>query len=283
MVAFSTQPVRSQGWAPRRVDEEEMSLKDTVLLEEMSWPDVQKALDLGVRTVVVMTASIEQHGPHLPTITDTAIGYAVGERLARKLGRALLAPVIRPGCSDHHLAFPGSLSIPPDVFIETVIAYVRSLAPHGFDTFVLFSSHGGNFTALAVAAKRLREEFEPKGVRIVDFAGRQALIEMMHVMVDAAAALGAPQDVNAIHADATETSIMMARHPDLVAADRLERGLMGQVDHDELFRRGLRAMTPNGIMGDATLATPQIGEVVLERLSDHLAAFVRQRLGYHAG
>lgn len=253
-------------------------MKKTVLLEELSWTEVQEALESGVRTVVIVTASIEQHGPHLPTMTDTAIGYAVGERIARTLGRALLAPVIRPGCSDHHLAFPGSLSIPQEVFIETVVAYVQSLAPHGFDTFVLLSSHGGNFGPLEAAAKRLREEYTAKSVRIVDFAGRQALIDTMRVMVDAAAALGAPQDVDAIHAELTETSIMMARHPALVAADRLEQGRMGHIETEELFRRGLRAITPNGILGDARRANPQIGEVVLEKLADHIVAVVRQRL-----
>ena len=254
-------------------------MKDTVLLEELSWPEVQEALESGVRTVVVMTASIEQHGPHLPTMTDTAIGYAVGERVARKLGRALLAPVIRPGCSDHHLAFPGSLSIPQEVFIETVIGCVRSLAPHGFNTFILLSQHGGNFGALEVAAKRLRAEFEPKGVRIIDFAGMQRLQETMQVMLNTAAALGAPQEVDGVHAEATETSVMMARHPHLVATDRLERGLMGHVDAEELFRRGFRAMSPNGIIGDATKASPEIGEAVVEALSDHLVAAVRRQLG----
>lgn len=253
-------------------------MKDTVRLEEMSWPEVQEALNQGRRTVVIVTASVEQHGPHLPTMTDTAIGQVVGERVARKLGRALLAPVIRPGCSDHHLAFPGSLSIPRETFIETVVAYVRSLVPHGFRTFVLLSSHGGNFDALAEAARRLRDEFAPKDVQIVEYAGGKALHEMMRVMVDAAAAMGAPQDVDAIHADATETAIMMARYPQLVAAERRERGLTGRIDLAELFRRGLRAMTPNGVIGDATLATPEIGEAVLERLADHLAAFVGKRL-----
>ncbi|MGH2404886.1 MAG: creatininase family protein, partial [bacterium] len=191
---------------------------------------------------------------------------------------ALMAPVIRPGCSDHHLAFPGSLSIPQEVFIETVIAYVRSLAPHGFQTFVLFSSHGGNFTALDVAARRLREEFAPKGVRIVAFAGMSDLRDLMRVMVDTAAALGAPQDVDVIHADATETSIMMVRHPDLVARDRAERGFLGRSDPQEIFRRGMRAITPNGIFGDATLATREIGEALLDRLTDYFAAAVRERL-----
>jgi creatinine amidohydrolase len=252
-------------------------MRDTVLLEELSWPEVQAALDAGVRTVVIVTASMEQHGPHLPTMTDAAIGMAVGERVARKLGRALLAPVIRPGCSDHHLAFPGSLSVPRETFIQTVLAYVRSLAPHGFRNFVLLSSHGGNFDALDEAARRLREEFGPTdGVRFAAYAGRAALLEMMRVMNGAAEALGVRQDVDALHAELTETSIMMARHPALVAKDRLERGLMGRIDTDELFRRGLRAMTPNGIIGDARAATPEIGAEVLERLADHLATFARR-------
>lgn len=250
-------------------------MKDTVLLEELSWPEVQAAVEAGTRTVIVVAASMEQHGPHLPIMTDTAIGYALGERLARRLGQTLLAPVIRPGCSDHHLAFPGSLSIPREVFIETVNACVRSLAPHGFQTFVLLSSHGGNFDALAEGARRLRAEFAAQGVRIIDFAGRAALIETMRIMVETAAQMGAPQDVDAIHAEVTETSIMMLRHPGLVAADRLEQGRVGRIDHDDLFRRGLRAITPNGILGDARGATPQIGEAVLERLAAHLAALVR--------
>ena len=254
-------------------------MKNTVLLEELSWPEVQAAVEAGTRTMIVVTASMEQHGPHLPMMTDTAIGYALGERLARRLGKTLLAPVIRPGCSDHHLAFPGSLSIPREVFIETVMGCVRSLAPHGFDTFVLLSTHGGNFDALEQAARRLREEFASKGVRIIDAAGRDALTETMRVMVEAAAQMGAPQDVDAIHAEVTETSIMMLRHPALVAADRLEQGRMGRIDRDDMFRRGLRAITPNGILGDARGATPQIGDAVLERLAEHLTAVVRRQAG----
>jgi creatinine amidohydrolase len=106
---------------------------------------------------------------------------------------------------------------------------------------------------------------------------------MMQVMVETAAAMGAPQDVDAIHADVTETSIMMARHPTLVAADRLEQGFLGRSDPHEIFTRGMRAMTPNGIFGDPRKASPQIGEAVIERLSNHLAAAVRQQLGQEQG
>lgn len=253
-------------------------MEKTVVLEELSWPEVQAALDRGVRTIIIVAASTEQHGPHLPTMTDAAIGHAVGERLARRLGNALLAPVIRPACSDHHLAFPGSLSIPEAVFIETVIAYVRSLAPHGFETFVLFSSHGGNFVPLEKAVGRLRSEFDAKGIRIIAYAGMVALQDLMRVMGSVAAEMDAPQDVDVIHADVTETSIMMARHPTLVAGDRLEAGYLGRIDPQEIFTRGMRAITPNGIFGDPRRATPQMGEVLLERLSEHLANLVQEEL-----
>ena len=243
-------------------------MTDSVLLEELSWTTVERRIAEGTRTVVIMTASMEQHGPHLPTMTDTAIGYAVGERVARKLGNAILAPVIRPGCSDHHLAFPGSISIPEALFIDTVLATVRSLAPHGFTRFVLLSSHGGNFGALEKAAVRLREEFEPKGVTIVDFAGREALHETMRVMLAAAVEHGVVQEVDAIHADNTETSVMLLRHPQLVDTSRLEPGRMGHIDTDELFAKGLRGITPNGILGDPRGATPAIGETVVERLAE---------------
>jgi creatinine amidohydrolase len=253
-------------------------VKNTVLLEELSWPDVQAAVAAGTRTIVIVAASIEQHGPHLPLLTDTGIGYAIGERVARGLSGALLAPVIRPGCSDHHLAFPGSLSLPESVLVDTVVAYVRSLAPHGFDTFVLLSSHGGNFDALERAAARVRGELGPTGVRVIDLAGRQALLDTMRVMVGAAAAMGAPQDVDAIHAEVTETSIMMLRHPGLVDGTRLEQGRMGRIDAEALFRDGLRAITANGILGDARGASAEIGEAVLARLAEHVVAEVRKRL-----
>jgi creatinine amidohydrolase len=162
--------------------------------------------------------------------------------------------VVRPGCSDHHLAFPGSLSIPSEVFIETVVGYVRSLAPHGFTTFVLLSSHGGNFSALETAAKRLRVEYEPKGIRIIDLSGQAA-----------------------IHADVTETSVMMLRHPALVATDRLEAGFLGRIDAQDLWTRGLRAFTPSGIIGDPRRASADLGEAVVEALASHVTDLVRRQ------
>jgi creatinine amidohydrolase len=247
---------------------------DSVKLEDLSWTDVAERVAAGWRTVIIMTASMEQHGPHLPTMTDTAIGYAVGERVARLLGHAFLAPVIRPGCSDHHLAFPGSLSIPEPVFIDTVTACVRSLAPHGFSRFVLLSAHGGNFGPLATATDRLRAEYAGTGVSIVAYAGAPALLETMRVMNDTAASFGLVQEVDAVHADLTETSVILARHPALVHPEPWECGAMGHIDTQVLFARGLKAITANGIIGDPRGATAALGEAVVEALARHIAEWV---------
>ncbi|MFN8669944.1 MAG: creatininase family protein [Gemmatimonadaceae bacterium] len=244
-------------------------------LEDITWTDVRDLLAQGTRTVIVMTASMEQHGPHLPTMTDTAIGYAVGDRVAELLGDALLAPVIRPGCSDHHLAFPGSLSIPEPLFIETVAHYVRSLAPHGFTRFVLLSAHGGNFSPLEKAAMQLRDEYAGTGVQIVAFAGRQALMDLMGVMLEAARQHGVNQDVDAVHAELTETAIMLARHGALVKPEPWEPGAMGHIDTTALFVGGFKAVSANGIIGDPRGATAAMGETVIEAIAQHITAFVR--------
>lgn len=244
-------------------------------LEDLSWTDVRDHLAKGTRTIIVMTASMEQHGPHLPTMTDTAIGYAVGDRVAELLGDALLAPVVRPGCSDHHLAFPGSLSIPEPLFIETVAHYVRSLAPHGFTRFVLLSSHGGNFAPLAKAADQLKQEYEGSGVRIIAYAGGAALMASMEVMNAAARQHGVVQEVDALHAEVTETAVILARHGALVHPEPWECGAMGHIDTQKLFTEGLKAITDNGIIGDPRGATAALGESVVEALAQHIAAWVR--------
>ena len=97
---------------------------DEVFIERMTWPDVEDAIKQGKRTAIVVAASSEQHGPHLPEATDALLGEELAGRLAHRLGNALVAPVIRPGCSDHHMAFAGSLTISAELLAAILDAYV---------------------------------------------------------------------------------------------------------------------------------------------------------------
>src|SRR5918912_314656 len=100
---------------------------EEVLIEHMTWPEIEDAIKRGKRTAIVVAASSEQHGPHLPEATDALLGEELGARLAHRLGDALVAPVIRPGCSEHHMAFAGSLTISAELLAAILDAYVKSL------------------------------------------------------------------------------------------------------------------------------------------------------------
>jgi creatinine amidohydrolase len=233
-------------------------------LERLSWPEISAAIASGKTTAIIAVASSEQHGPHLPEATDALIGEGLAVRLAQRLGNALVAPVIRPGCSAHHLDFPGSISISPDLLLAIIDSYMVSLRRHGFRHFLIFSSHGGNFPVLAQMAERGL----PPDVSVVsDLAG------FTDTMLSALRPFGR-DDMTIPHADASETAEMLVLHPDLVHMERAEKGFVGKVGLPELQDRGLRAVSKNGVLGDPVGATSEMGEAVLNSLVDFLAAQV---------
>lgn len=231
-----------------------------VLLERMTWPDIEAAIAAGKTTAIIVAGSSEQHGPHLPEGTDAMIGEGLGVRLAQKLGNALVAPVIRPGCSDHHLDFPGTVSISAELLLGIIDAYLASLRRHGFKQFFIFSSHGGNFPVLI----QMVERGLPKDVFVVS-----DLVNFAGVMLGTLHRFG--RDLKTIpHADAAETGEMLVMQPNLVHMDRAERGFTGEVDAEKLLREGLKAVTANGVLGDPVGATEEMGAEVISALVDFL-------------
>jgi creatinine amidohydrolase/Fe(II)-dependent formamide hydrolase-like protein len=123
----------------------------TIRMEEMNWPDVRAAVVAEFTTAVVAVGSTEQHGPHLPAMTDARIGDAVAHRVTQKLGNALQARTIPVGVSDHHLAFGATISLQAETLRLIVRDYVDSLVCDGFQRIVFLPLHGGNFLPVAQA------------------------------------------------------------------------------------------------------------------------------------
>ena len=98
-------------------------MAEKILMEEMSWVEIEAAIENGKTTVIVVSGSIEQHGPHMPTGTDTFLGYEVAQRAARQFGKALVAAVIRPCLSEHHMGFPGSLTLSWETYNDVLYDY----------------------------------------------------------------------------------------------------------------------------------------------------------------
>ncbi len=248
----------------------------TIRMEEMTSPDIRAAILSGFTTVVVGVGSTEQHGPHLPTMTDARIGDEVAHRVARRLGRALQARTISVGLSEHHLAFAGTLSFKPGTLRAIILDYVDSLVRHGFTRIVFLPSHGGNFATVQKAIEEARES-HPE----VEITGYTDLFGLTGLLNSLSAEYGVSAEASGAHAGENETSMMMALEGPLVATERFAAGYLGPTGEAELkviLEQGMPALTPNGVLGDPRMASATRGEVYLDRLAAFLVSQVERDL-----
>ena len=220
-----------------------------IILERMTWPKVGKAIEEGYDTAVFACGATEQHGLHLPLFVDAEHGERMALVVARRLGKALVAPSIRVGCSEHHMTFPGTISILPETLEALVRDYCVSLSRHGFRNICIIPTHGGNFAPIASMLDRLREAVGP-GTRVFAFTDLGGMMKAWRKAVQEESGLG---DRVGGHADIAESSIMMVLHPELVDKDIAEPGFTDPVTPevlDRMFKEGLQNLTPNGVMGD---------------------------------
>lgn len=239
-----------------------MTVNDSVLLAEHTWREVETALQSGTTTAVVGVGSVEQHGPHLPLIMDTLAGDEISRRIAAELEGALAAPTIRPGCSGHHMDFPGTITVPATVLMDTIRAYCRSLDAHGFDHVVLVPTHGGNFAPVNTVAPEIARDVDATVLAMADL---DPLMELMNEGLEAA---GVDYEEPVIHAGAAETAIVLAVAEKLVRTDHLEVGHEGDISVSRLLSEGFRAITDNGVLGDPREGTAEAGEAILERITE---------------
>lgn len=214
-------------------------------LGPLRWPEVS-GRDAVVLAVPV--GSCEQHGPHLPLDTDTRIAQALAAELAAVRPDVVVAPALTITASGEHAGFAGTLSIGTAALEAVVVELVRS-ADWAVGV-VLVNGHGGNAVALASAAERLATE-------------QRAVLVWSP---------GLPQGGDA-HAGRTETSVILALAPELVAAER-PRGEVAPLTEllDQLRRDGVAGVSDNGVLGDAHGASIEEGRQVLRSWSEALVS-----------
>jgi mycofactocin precursor peptide peptidase len=222
----------------------------TIRLGDVTWTDLW---NLAPRPIIaVPIGSCEQHGPHLPLDTDTRIAVALAEGLVSSFepGDILIGPTITASSSGEHASFPGTLSIGAEVVERLVVELVRSADWSA--GVVLVNGHGGNALPVQRAANKLLGE------------GRRVLAWWPHIRNGDA------------HAGESETSMMLALEPTLVRMHRAEVGRLEPIVDliDELRSGGVRAVSPNGVLGDPRRATANHGKALLTRLTIDLVAAV---------
>jgi len=211
---------------------------------------------VGHPLLLVPLGSTEQHGPHLPLDTDTLVATTVAERATRELRHhgvdAVVAPAIAYGSSGEHQGFAGTISIGREALTLLLLEFGRS-ACEWAGRLVFVNGHGGNVEALADAVRQLRDE------------GRDAAWLACSPDPRDAASSALPRDA---HAGRAETSLIAHLRPQDLRADRIAPGATAKLS--ELLQRlraeGVLAVSPNGVLGNPTGASPGEGQHLLDAI-----------------
>jgi creatinine amidohydrolase len=224
---------------------------------------------------VLPIGSLEQHGPHLPVITDTASASAAAIRAARLVVDelpVLVLPELWTGMSEHHLPFGGTISLNFNELRGVLSGVVRSLRAIGFARLLVVNGHGGNVEPLAVAARELAHEY---GLPVI-------ACTPWYLTRDRVPEIAETKETPA-HACEGETSIMMAIAPDLVRTDRFEDAVRQRPDpvpdyagFSRFWSFSERAPV-TGVRGDPRSATAEKGERFLDVQAEALAAAMRDK------
>jgi creatinine amidohydrolase len=248
---------------------------ETFRIEDMTWPEVKDALENGVTTVVFAVGSTEQHGPHLPTRTDAAIGDAWAEGVAKNL-QALMGPTIHIGCSAHHMAFPGTVTLTESTLTALLHDYIDSLVHHGFRKIVILPSHGGNFPTVRTVLREAKQKHP--SVRFAALTDLMSLMEVTHRIAEKA---GIAKEAAGSHAGENETGFMLALHPHLVRTGRYKPGYTGPFSDErqkKLFGEGMHALSSIGVLGDPRGAEAARGRTYLEETIAFLTELSKKQL-----
>src|SRR4029077_10437485 len=138
---------------------------DSVFIEELTWMEIRDAMKNGKTTVVIPTGGVEQNGPYLATGKHNYILRATSEAIARKLGNALVAPIvgfvpegdIEPASS--HMKYPGTISLTEGTYHKLLVDICASFRAHGFAHIVLIGDSGGNQEGMKSVAAELNAKW----------------------------------------------------------------------------------------------------------------------------
>jgi creatinine amidohydrolase len=213
------------------------------------WPDANT--DVGILPV----GATEQHGPHLPTGTDTILAGALADAVSARTGAVVLPP-IPIGCSyGHGTHIPGTLSLTPEHLTSTVLDVIEWAAHSGLRRVLVINTHYGNAASLGVASDHLR--FHRPDLRI-------GIVDWWSVTEDLRSE--ATMDAIDLHANRAETSLMLAVAPHLVRTDLAATADDMDRTTELVFRYTASELSTNGVTGRPSEATQSLGEDLLERI-----------------
>jgi len=216
--------------------------------------------------VILPTGSVEQHGPHLPTGTDTFAANLIAQRVAERMD-GLVLPATPLGVTPMHMPFEGTITLTPDTYMRLVIETCASTAGHGARYLMLLNWHEGNIPSLAIAAEALHREH---GMTVLTVQACYVAEELYGASCN-----------GLTHGGEIEALAVLAERPELVHLDRIDYSSDHAHGHrmDKLRRTrsyqpvltDIRSIAPTGWFGSPQHATAEKGRRMVVDIADAIA------------
>jgi creatinine amidohydrolase len=246
---------------------------------ERTAPEIRTLADADGSIVVVPIGSIEQHGNHLPVVTDTLLTNHVVRGAVDRVSESvpvLETPPVWIGCSQHHLEFGGTLSVELETFLSVLANVADTALQNGFEGLLLVNGHGGNRAALGCAVSEIGADHSAVSVSGLTY------FELAAPFVDE---IRDSEFGGMAHGGEFETSLMLHLEPDAVRTNELEgsmlsdpaeRGLVDMFEAGPLSTyRPFSEFSETGAIGDPKLATAEKGKRLFEGIVEELADTLR--------
>lgn len=238
-----------------------------VLWQSMTWEEIATLRDSGMHTAILPVGATEQHGPHL----TTAVDCITAEKLAHAVSSATGVPVLPTlpyGCSlGHSRRWPGTIALQPQTLIDCVVQIGEWCHAFAFKRFVIINGHVTNFAPLRCALEILRSRFDDMMVAICNVGEVSQRVRAEFFA-----------DAEDWHANAAETSLMMALAPEGVRSERLAAAQDPDRTAGLFFSHPVNRTSLNGVTGDPTKASKEDGQRLFAMMVEDLSQLVRSAL-----
>jgi creatinine amidohydrolase/Fe(II)-dependent formamide hydrolase-like protein len=222
----------------------------SVWIDDLTWVEVRDAIAAGKTTAIIFVGSSEQNGPHMAVGKHNFIARHCAEQIAGRLGDALVYPVIPfaitgdAAAKSAHMRFPGSVTLPPDVFSGLVRAVAQSALAAGFKLVAVMGDHGGGQEEMARVAQALDAQAKRSGARVLHVGDLYAKADAQFDELMAKRGITSKE----LHDGISDTSAVMFL------------GTESWIRKDQIAA----ASEANGVQGTPSLATAELGKLYLD-------------------
>jgi len=241
-----------------------------IFWEKNTWPEIKDKLTK-IKAVILPIGSIEQHGPHLPLACDTIGAYKLSQSIASELKEnVLVLPPIYYGVSEHHMDFPGTITISTDTLISIVYEIASSLRRFDIKKIIIINGHGGNIPALNIAIRKINENLHMQAI----------LINPWELITDVTEKVLETKIWG--HACEFETSIALRIIPEKVVRDKIVDPELNIKAHERIekfiYPWHTKEITNTGSIGYPSKASYEKGErlynEMLRKTIEHIKNFI---------